>query len=330
MRQDFVELDLSDQRVRRYVAGIRPFRRGAPRIEVEMLEDKVIGHNYGHGGSGITMSWGSAAEIVDLLAPWLSQEAPVAVLGAGIMGLCTASLLLDRGHAVTIYARDFPPHTTSNVAGGLWAPTHVGCGNDQAEQERHQRILRRSWQTFRDLEGRRFGIEPIPMFEADDARDRLDHMPEGLTDKPRRLDRLPFSGRQPAGQVSQTLLVETPRFLDQLLAQIQQRGGRTRSVDLGGPNDLRALPETVLVNCLGLGAGKIAHDENVLGIRGQLVLLDPAPRTFFLDHALGYTISRRDILILGGTFEEGVCDNRPVDHDCQRILHNHRTLFAES
>src|SRR5262245_61471387 len=38
----------------------RPFRAGGARIESERLGRKTIVHNYGHGGSGWSLSWGSA------------------------------------------------------------------------------------------------------------------------------------------------------------------------------------------------------------------------------------------------------------------------------
>lgn len=46
--------------------GLRP-GRSEVRLESEMLGDgcKVI-HNYGHGGAGFTLSWGCAAEVVEL------------------------------------------------------------------------------------------------------------------------------------------------------------------------------------------------------------------------------------------------------------------------
>lgn len=326
----FTELDLSDHRVRGYVAGLRPFRHGSPRLEVERRGDKVVAHNYGHGGSGITMAWGSAAEIVDMLEPHLAAEQRVAVLGAGIAGLCTASLLTDRGHSVTIFARDFPPHTTSNVAGGLWAPTHVGLGQQPQEALRHERILRRSWHMFRELDSQLYGIEEVPLFETDDRRHPLDSMPEGLTDPPKRLQRMPFPGRQPGGLVSKTLLVQTSRFLKTLLERLKDRGVAFVPRTLEGPQDIATLDEPVLVNCLGLGSRQVAPDPDVLPIRGQLVLLDPAPRPFFMDHALGYIISRRDVLILGGTFEEGVADPNYEIATCREILNSHRKIFAIS
>jgi D-amino-acid oxidase len=47
--------------------GLRPFRKSGVRLEREKLRDgpSVI-HNYGHGGSGFTLSWGCAQQVVEL------------------------------------------------------------------------------------------------------------------------------------------------------------------------------------------------------------------------------------------------------------------------
>lgn len=47
--------------------GIRPYRKTGVRLEREKLSDgRTVIHNYGHGGSGFTLSWGCAKEVVDL------------------------------------------------------------------------------------------------------------------------------------------------------------------------------------------------------------------------------------------------------------------------
>ena len=45
--------------------GLRP-GRSAIRLEVEEKEGHAVIHNYGHGGSGLTLSWGCAREVADL------------------------------------------------------------------------------------------------------------------------------------------------------------------------------------------------------------------------------------------------------------------------
>jgi D-amino-acid oxidase len=47
--------------------GLRPFRKSGVRVERDRLRDgRTVVHNYGHGGSGFTLSWGCAREVVDL------------------------------------------------------------------------------------------------------------------------------------------------------------------------------------------------------------------------------------------------------------------------
>ena len=113
-------VDVDESRVIRTLAGLRPYRAGGFVVRAEALGDKRLVHNYGHGGAGITLSWGSARLAVDLGLP--GHRGPVAVIGAGVMGLSTARLVQEAGYPVTIYAKALPPDTTSNIAGGQFHP----------------------------------------------------------------------------------------------------------------------------------------------------------------------------------------------------------------
>ena len=54
--------------------GLRPFRRSGVRVESDQLSDgRAVIHNYGHGGSGFTLSWG-CAETVHQLAAQLGEQ----------------------------------------------------------------------------------------------------------------------------------------------------------------------------------------------------------------------------------------------------------------
>ena len=115
---------VSRDRVIRVVAGLRPYRAEGFVVRAERLAGKLLVHNYGHGGGGVTLSWGTAEMAADLVT-YGGREGDVGVVGAGAVGLATARLLQRRGRSVTIYARDLPPNTTSNIAGAQWSPSTV-------------------------------------------------------------------------------------------------------------------------------------------------------------------------------------------------------------
>ena len=47
--------------------GLRPFRKSGVRVERAHLRDgRTVIHDYGHGGSGFTLSWGCAQEVFEL------------------------------------------------------------------------------------------------------------------------------------------------------------------------------------------------------------------------------------------------------------------------
>jgi glycine/D-amino acid oxidase-like deaminating enzyme len=317
--------DLSDDQVVRSVAGIRPFRRGGPRIEREEVAGKTIAHNYGHGGAGYTLSWGSAILAAELVRG-VARGTEVAVLGAGVVGLSTAHVLQARGLRVRVYARELPPHTTSDVAGAEWSPDIVERGVTRALQQRFDRMLTLSWRRFQSLVGARWGVSPRPIYEAEGVPSGLDELPAGLAHAPHRLAALPFAPAR-SGRVYRTLLIEAPIFLAALVEDVKRAGGVLVPRVFASPVELRALSERVVVNCLGLGAGALFADPAVVPIRGQLVHLRPQALPYLLDHPDGYMVPRSDALVLGGTFEEGVADARTEPAACARILEDNRRFF---
>ena len=65
----------------RTVVGLRPFRPSGFVVRAEKFDDTLVVHNYGHGGGGITLSWGTARLAVDLGIQ--GRTGPAAVLGCG-------------------------------------------------------------------------------------------------------------------------------------------------------------------------------------------------------------------------------------------------------
>ncbi|XP_026333409.1 D-aspartate oxidase isoform X1 [Hyposmocoma kahamanoa] len=60
---------LTDAKIVKAWVGLRP-GRDEVRIELEECDGKLYIHNYGHGGSGLTLFWGCASEVLDNLSQW--------------------------------------------------------------------------------------------------------------------------------------------------------------------------------------------------------------------------------------------------------------------
>jgi D-amino-acid oxidase len=60
-------LDIDNPHVLAERVGFRPFRKSGVRLERDRLSDgRTVVHNYGHGGSGFTLSWGCAENVLRL------------------------------------------------------------------------------------------------------------------------------------------------------------------------------------------------------------------------------------------------------------------------
>src|ERR1700692_2349664 len=109
-------------RIFRITVCLRAFRPAGPRMDVERVGDKVVVHNYGHGGSGWSLSWGSADVVVRKVLEAANGSREVAVLGCGALGLTAAITAQRAGLKVTIYAKERPPYVRSARATGAWTP----------------------------------------------------------------------------------------------------------------------------------------------------------------------------------------------------------------
>ena len=319
-----VKVDAS--RVIRTVAGLRPYRRNGFVVRAEPLGEKRLVHNYGHGGGGITLSWGSSKLATELGLQ--DHGGPVAVLGSGVMGLSTARLAQEAGLPVTIYTAALPPDTTSNVAGGQFHPFAVFREGYVTPEFKAQfrRALDYSWRRFQIMVGDDYGIRWLPTYvEA--------HSPEAAL-----LPHFPPSNRGlstsehpfPLDDVVRydTMYVEVGRYLRQMIRDVQIAGGKFEVRRFATPADVTALPESLVFNCTGLGSHELFGDQDLHPIRGQLAILEPQPDIrYAVQGGFGYMFPRADGILLGGTFEHDVWDPTPQPADIADIVASHKRFF---
>jgi glycine/D-amino acid oxidase-like deaminating enzyme len=126
-------VNASWDRVIRTTVGLRPHRDSGFVLKAEKLDAKVLIHNYGHGGAGMSLSWGTGHMAAELAMEHAERRA--AVIGSGAVGLTTARQLQRRGFDVTVYAMSVPPDTTSNMSLAGFTPTSGLVENDRRTPE---------------------------------------------------------------------------------------------------------------------------------------------------------------------------------------------------
>lgn len=311
-----IPLRLSADQVFRTTVCLRPFRARGPRIETEEVGRKLVVHNYGHGGSGWSLSWGSAEYAVRLAM----QKSPrkIAVMGAGALGLTTALMAQRAGAEVTIYARERFPHVRSAFATGSWTPSsRIAKAADVAPDfaDRWETMARYAWGMHQSYVG--LGDRPVEWMDhyvvrgggRPGLRPAYADLDPGFLHLDGRIsDIVPHSQPVPNGmhpfasdQVSRTniLTFNVAALSHQLTEDFLNAGGRFVPALFHSLSDVTRLREQVIINCTGYGARALCKDESIVPIRGQIVWLAPQDNAHYGVYYGGVTVlGRRDGIVV--------------------------------
>jgi glycine/D-amino acid oxidase-like deaminating enzyme len=338
-KRHFAPVKVARNRIIREVVGLRPYRPSGFMVDAKRFGNKLLVHNYGHGGGGVTLSWGTATLAVDLARDYLiahkaARPARFAVLGCGVSGLSTARLLQRRYQngpgTVTIYAKDLPPETTSNIAGASWSPTSVYETTTSRFNEQFRQACRISNRAFQLLVGAEYGVRWIETFELTRQEGSLGReLPGGNDLYPQiELHRDPdnYFGFPFVRQYT-TMLIEPSIYLSALLRDFYIAGGRVVVKEFRSREELARLREPVIFNCTGLGSRALFDDAELTPVRGQLEILLPQPEVDYCYLSSGYMFPRRDGIVLGGTWDHDDWSLTPDPDQATEILEGHMEVM---
>ncbi len=330
-KTEWVKPAISHDHIMRVTVGLRPHRPSGFIVRSESLGNKTLIHNYGHGGSGWSLSWGTAYLVSEEVKK--TQAKKIAVLGSGINGLATARLLQRYGYEVVIYSKDIPPNVTSNFASAVWSPTATLCDAGKFTPEfktlltKTARISHRFWQDFVGIE--RYGVEYRSSYSGDDVP-FVTHGPEEIGS-----DIVDLNGEiidVPEGEAAfkfahvrrdWQLRFQVPIFLRAMQEDFRIYGGTVVVREFSKPEDIDALPEQVVVNCMGLGTKGVFNDPELMPIRGQLTHLVPQPG---LNYAFGWASRavsfnpRADAISCGGSTIPNIWSTEPDKAEVDRVI----------
>ena len=325
-------VNVSENRIIRTIAGLRPYRPSGFVVKAERMNDKVVVHNYGHGGGGITLSWGTSHLAMELANQ--TQHRRCAVLGSGASGLSAARLMQNAGWQVTIYSKDLPPNTTSNVAGGQWSPTSVYSRDSVTPGflKQFESAMRHAYRYYQDLVGPKYGVRWISNYMIEGGEEPVDSLFDTYPEMyPQRLRLSQSEHPFPAEHVLHidTMLVEPAVYLPAMMNDFQIAGGRIVVKEFGNRGEVLQLGEPVIINCTGLGSRDLFDDNELIPIKGQLTFLLPQEEVDYIivGNSGLYMFPRSDGILLGGTYERNNWDTTPDPEAARRIVSGHQAFF---
>jgi len=249
----------------------------------------------------------------------------IVVVGAGVVGLSTAISLAEAGLSTRVVAAEPPSRVTSVAAGAIWGPVRCGpadrcLGWARTGLEALGALADEPSAGVHQLHGREVAqaaASPPPWTSllADLRTLAAAELPTGFSSG--------WSYTAPA--------VSMPVYLQYLLNRYASRGG---SVEYATAASLASVDAPIIVNCTGIGARSLVPDEAVVPVRGQVVVVEnPGISEFHIDHGAEgtsdyvYAFPHGDVVILGGTAEEGACDWAPRPEVSARIVRDCAAVF---
>jgi glycine/D-amino acid oxidase-like deaminating enzyme len=304
-------------RIFRVTVCLRPFRAAGPRLDVERIGEKTVVHNYGHGGSGWSLSWGSSSIAVEKALA--TGERDVAVIGCGALGLTSAILLQRAGAKVTIYAKERPPDVRSARATGTWSPdSRIALTNSASPDfpALWEKMCRYSFHTYQSYLGTagnpvewtdRYMLSDMSPTEMEPNRhshETLDfahyeHRVADLTPHNQALQ--PGSHPFPTRYAWRTssLTFNIAGYTRQLVTDFLVEGGTIKRAEFHSPSELNQVAQRVVINATGYGARALWKDESIVPVRGQLAWLIPQPE---VNYGVFYknvgVLARRDGIVV--------------------------------
>lgn len=250
----------------------------------------------------------------------MTEARQAIVLGCGVSGLSSAIKLQEAGYRVEIWARDLPPHTTSNLAAAIWYPYQVApldkvLGWGQRGYEVFCELANEAGTGVSISNGLEVFLEitPAPAWSGyvrNFRRANASELP------PNYLDGYSFDAP----------LIETSIYLVYLMRRFESKGGRILRREVSGLTE-PLVTSALVINCTGLGSRDLVGvgDNTLFPIRGQIMRVSRAEFNDFRiteapDGTATYIVPRSNDCILGGTAEVGNWSLEPQSDTATSIL----------
>lgn len=332
------------------IVCIRAHRERIFQVNATVVGDKLICNNYGHGGAGWTFLFGCVNESVRqynqqcAANPAFAQQ-PIAVIGAGCHALLTAVMLARQGHSVRIIAKD-TADIPSHKAAGFFFPRARKSSTDQ-ERALFERLGMESYRVYRQIAREqhafiKHGAKLLPAYYGCDIDPGFgSYIADGLMAKPTPITIDFGNGKRYPVMMYTTVFIDATALMQELHNELKNLSIPITSATI---TSFDQLPETVIFNCAGKGAGILAGDTRMVPVQGHLITLKDQPDMRQLHYMINVKVTMadangnlRDELIyyapkasgiLGITFIRGQDSPTANRHEFDRLLQRSMDFFG--
>ena len=251
----------------------------------------------------------------------------VAVIGSGVIGMTTALSLSLAGYRPVIISKDPYSETTSAVAAAFWYPYKAEPKEKTAEWAKYSLAIFKGLAIRSDA-----GIvwrEFLEYFMPDDDLPWWHSSVEGFSCD--ELIDLSYGKRKICRY--RVPIVDTSIYLSFLNDGLKRANVETITVDLSCLEEAFEICKTV-VNCSGIGAIKLAKDDDLHPARGQVVRIKNRPGLIpavdlTREPKIAHAIPRSSDTVLGGTYEEHVYNLEPDAAETTAIIERCKAICPE-
>lgn len=337
-------LHVSKETIQEKITCIRPARNGMIRLEDQIVDGKLIIHNYGHGSGGWSLLPGSVQEAIRIFQKAIDhnpafKDKPITVIGAGCIGLFTAATLADRGHTVRIVAQNFE-NLPSHHAGGLISPAGTIIAQSKQDQERLFQLYAATYDYYRheadhpcDLEG--IFRTPCYIVNTPNLVRMNDLIDRGVLEPSKEVIIDFANGTRHQATCVMTIFVNTHRAMNRLHERLAAHQVPLIQQKVHAFSEIE---DDIIFNCTALGSAHLCNDQLMQPIQGHLLTLKNqsyVERNYMIFATIEeddricnlYTMPRFGGVV-GGTFIKNESSLTSNQHEFENIAHRAQKFFG--
>ncbi len=311
---------------------------------------KLVCHNYGHGGAGWTFLFGCVNESIRQFEQQLEENPAlknkrIAIIGAGCYGLLTAITLARKEYSVRIVAQD-TQNIPSHKAAGFFFPRPRKSSTLQ-ESNIFKKLGMESYMVYQQIiNGAHPFIKSGPKllpgyFGLDIDPGFAPYITQGLVAPPEKVTIDFGNGKTYDALEYNTVFINSAEIMEELQRNIDALGILITKQAI---TDFSELDESIIFNCAGLGAKKLANDNRMVPVQGHLITLKNQPPLDQLQYMINAKVTMlsalgmprdeliyyapRELGILGVTFIRGQDSLTANQHEFDRLLQRCQDYFG--